>query len=131
MSHIAMGQEIVVEMPSNEEKKTNVQVTPVSPGLEGKRTHRGRRQASLPITSTGQQVGYDGEENTVNRLGKIYERIRDFNIVTRNLIYILPIAILLAIPLIIFATAHKDARAGGIRLLGVFIWLQVAWWSFW
>jgi hypothetical protein len=126
-----MGNEILVDMPSSNEKRTEIHVTPVSPGLEQKRIHSGRRTTLPDNKPTGAKIGYDGEENTVNRLGKIYERIRNFNHFTRNLIYIIPVAILLAIPLIIFATVAKDARAGGVRLLGIFIWIQVAWWTFW
>ena len=126
-----MGRDLAIEMPFGAEKSADIYVTPVSPGLEKQKVHSGKRRTTLPTNLKESTVGYDGEENTVNRLGKIYERIRDFNVVTRNLIYILPVSILLAIPLIIFATVHKNARAGGVRLLGIFIWLQVAWWSFW
>jgi hypothetical protein len=125
-----MGRDTVVDMSSVNEKQTEVHVTSISSGQEQKRPYSGRR-TTLPTNPTGPQVGYDGEENTVNRLGKLYARIRDFNVVTRNLIYIIPIAVLLAIPLIVFATVAKNERAGGVRILGIFIWLQVIWWAFW
>ncbi|KIW04597.1 uncharacterized protein PV09_04345 [Verruconis gallopava] len=125
-----MGHDILVDMPPENEKSARVQISPVSPGAEDTKMHIGRRRTD-PLKSTSREVGYDGEQNTLNTLGKMYTRIRDFNVITRNIIYIVPVAILLAIPLVIFATAAKEARAGGVRLLGLFIWIQVMWWSFW
>jgi hypothetical protein len=78
-----------------------------------------------------QNVGYDGEVDTLRLLGKIYNKIMTFSIVTRYTPYILPVAIVLAIPLIVFATAAKDANIQGIRLLGLFVWLEIVWSSLW
>jgi hypothetical protein len=126
-----MGHEYLVDMPSGNEKTTQIQVTPVTPTGDGPhKPHIGRRRTA-PVDPITRGVGYDGEQNSVNTLGKIYRHILDFNVFTRNMIYILPVAILLAIPLIIFATVAQNARTGGVRLLGLFIWLQVMWWSFW
>jgi small-conductance mechanosensitive channel len=93
--------------------------------------HAYGRRRTMPADGIAVEVGYDGEKDSVNTLGKIYTKVRDFNVVTRNLIYILPFSIALAIPLIIFATVAADARANGVRLLGLFIWLQVMWWCLW
>lgn len=38
---------------------------------------------------------------------------------------------MLAIPLVLFATTYSSARADGIRLLGLFIWIEILWVSFW
>jgi hypothetical protein len=93
--------------------------------------YSGRRRT---LHATGSRLsgdGYDGEPNSVGTLGRLYTAITGFNVITRNLIYIIPFSVLLAIPLIVFATVAKDARAGGVRLLGLFIWLQVMWWCLW
>lgn len=71
-------------------------------------------------------LGVDVEKDSMNALGKFYTKVVSFNVVTRNLIYIFPFSVLLAIPIIIFATVKADARAGGVRLLGLFIWIQVS-----
>jgi hypothetical protein len=78
-----------------------------------------------------QNVGYDGEVDTLRLLGKIYNKIMTFSIVTRYAFYILPVAIMLAIPLIVFATVAKDANMQGIGLLGFFVWLEIVWSSLW
>ncbi|KAF2835868.1 hypothetical protein M501DRAFT_987818 [Patellaria atrata CBS 101060] len=95
---------------------------------------RGRRRISDPTAGRKeeqQKIGYDGEEDTVNKLGRIYKAILDFHLITRYAVYILPVSALLAIPIAIFATIHSNARADGIRLLGLFIWLQIIWISLW
>lgn len=78
-----------------------------------------------------QNVGYDGEVDTLRFLGKIYNTIMTFSIVTRYAFFILPVAILLAIPLIIFATVAKTTNIQGIRLLGLFVWLEIIWSGLW
>lgn len=53
------------------------------------------------------------------------------NPIIRYAIFIVPVGALLAIPLALFATKYKDTRADGIRLLGLFIWIQILWVSLW
>ncbi|KAI9855707.1 MAG: hypothetical protein M1813_009669 [Trichoglossum hirsutum] len=40
-------------------------------------------------------------------------------------------AVLLAIPLTLFSTKFSSTRIGGIRLLGLLVWLEVIWFSLW
>ena len=42
---------------------------------------RGRRQKPENRVQRTGKVGYDGEEDTVNIMGKIYKKIRDFSTV--------------------------------------------------
>ena len=51
--------------------------------------------------------------------------------IVRWSIYILPMAAILAIPLVLCDTVFYHANVGGIRLLGLFIWIEVAWVSLW
>ncbi|KAE9973225.1 hypothetical protein EG328_004508 [Venturia inaequalis] len=89
------------------------------------------RRRTTPADGLAMGLGVDVEKDSINALGKFYTKVVSFNVVTRNLIYILPFSVLLAIPIIIFATVKSDARAGGVRLLGLFIWIQVQWWVLW
>jgi hypothetical protein len=70
-------------------------------------------------------------DDELTKIGQIYDRVIGISPVIRWSVYILPIAALLAIPLILFATVYKNTRADGIRLLGLFIWIEVAWVSLW
>lgn len=122
-----------------------------------------------------EKIDDDGE---LSELGMTWQRLRQ-NVLIRYTFYIVPVAILLAIPIIVFATSHADARImshfkeiklepvytsnitsiddsptsnitnvynitsseiyeqikteqdGGIRLLGLFIWIEVVWVLLW
>ena len=73
----------------------------------------------------------DGEEDTITHMGLIYNKILNFSIVTRYLLYVLPLAILIAIPIIIGATAAQNAKLGGVRIVWIFSWLECVWFSLW
>ncbi|EWC44741.1 hypothetical protein DRE_06519 [Drechslerella stenobrocha 248] len=74
---------------------------------------------------------FDGEEDTLTKLGQIYEKILNFSFLTRWLIYIAPLALLLAIPIIVGATAAPTAELGGVRLIWIFAWTEIVWCSLW
>ena len=76
-------------------------------------------------------VGEDGEVDTLTRIGRFYQSLSHSNLVLRWAVYVLPVTILLGIPVALFATTFKDARADRVRLLGLFVWIQVVWGSLW
>jgi hypothetical protein len=78
---------------------------------------RGRRKKpEARVQGTG-KVGYDGEEETVNTMGKVYKAIANFSVVTRYFLYVLPLGALIAVPIIVGATAAKKSWVGGVRML--------------
>ncbi|KAL9126827.1 MAG: hypothetical protein Q9217_004178 [Psora testacea] len=87
----------------------------------------GRRKAAK---KTGHK-GEDGEEDTLNRMGIVYNKILEFSIVTRYFLYVLPLAIIISIPIVIGATAAKNATIGGVRIVWIFSWLLIVWLSLW
>ncbi|KAL4794715.1 Mechanosensitive ion channel-domain-containing protein [Aspergillus venezuelensis] len=88
--------------------------------------HRRKRA----MTATGRS-GDEPEDGTVTRLGRFYQSVLNFSVVTRYMIYVAPLAALLAIPIIVGATAAKDARIGGVSLPWFFCWIEVVWVSLW
>lgn len=88
----------------------------------------GRRKVA--DKSTG-RTGDDGEEDTLNQMGLLYKKILNFSIVTRYFLYVLPIAVLIAIPIVIGATAAKGAELGGVRIVWIFSWIEIVWLSLW
>ena len=62
---------------------------------------RGRRRGSAALQKPGGAVGYDGEEDTITTMGKIYKKILNFSIVTRYLLYVAPLALCLAVPIVV------------------------------
>jgi len=84
----------------------------------------------------------DGTENDpLTVMGRIYETIKNFSIVTRYLLYVLPVSLILAIPIFIITPnsigkidqtdGHSYKRLGGVRLLWVFVWIIIFWLAIW
>ncbi|KAL4737018.1 Mechanosensitive ion channel-domain-containing protein [Aspergillus similis] len=71
------------------------------------------------------------EDGTVTRIGRFYQAVLNFSTVTRYMIYIAPLAALLAIPIIVGATAAEDAKIGGVSIPWFFCWIEVVWVSLW
>jgi hypothetical protein len=96
-------------------------------GLFGSRPGPGRRKK----TSPGDHL-HDDEERSLNRMGRIYMAIVNFSVVTRYLIYVSPLASLIAIPIVIGATTvGQDAQIGGVKIVWFFTWIEVVWLSLW
>ena len=76
-------------------------------------------------------TGEDGEEDTLTQMGKIYDMILEKSIVIRYLLYVLPLALIIAVPIIIGATAKQNASLGGVRIVWFFSWLEIVWLSLW
>ncbi|KAK4997536.1 hypothetical protein LTR66_003052 [Elasticomyces elasticus] len=121
--------------PVDNKYKPNVTVTAMD-ASEQRPVHRlqGRRKTTEDFSASSpesQRVGYDGGEDTLTKVGNFLYKIHSFSIVTRYALYVLPVAGLLGIPLILFDTVYKAARIQNIRLLGLFVWLEIVWASLW
>ena len=80
--------------------------------------HRGRKKDT--------KVGYDGEEETLNSMGRVYRRILDFSIITRYFVYVLPLALVIAVPIGVGATVAPNAKIGGVPLRWFFTWVEIS-----
>ncbi|KAL4880693.1 hypothetical protein BJY04DRAFT_207892 [Aspergillus karnatakaensis] len=90
----------------------------------------GHRRRKVIDEKTGRAVD-DPEDGAVNRLGRFYQSVLNFSIVTRYILYVAPLAALLAIPIIVGATAAPAAKIGGVGLPWFFTWIEVVWVSLW
>ena len=75
--------------------------------------------------------GNEEETTALNKMGKFYMKVLNFSIITRYMIYVAPLALILAIPIILAATGviKKSVRIGGKngadpRLF--FIWIEIS-----
>ncbi|KAJ8097214.1 Mechanosensitive ion channel-domain-containing protein [Lipomyces tetrasporus] len=68
---------------------------------------------------------------SVTWLGRVYEAIWSFSLVTRYMIYVLPLGLLLSIPIFVGAFGAEDAALGGVRIMWTFIWVEIVWFSLW
>lgn len=110
--------------------------------------HRGRRRAKVQEPTGDDTLATEG--TSLNAMGKLYNKVIHASVVTRYLVYIVPIALLLAIPLItIPATGNKDTilvghgprtnaesetpavYSPGPQLFDLFLWIELAWLSLW
>lgn len=92
-----------------------------------KRPGPGRRKK----TGTGDSITHEESDGVLNIMGRIYFSILNFSVVTRYFIYVLPLAAMIAIPIIIGATAAPHAAIGGVRIVWFFTWIEVVWISLW
>ncbi|CZR56848.1 related to mechanosensitive ion channel [Phialocephala subalpina] len=79
------------------------------------------------------RVGTDGEEISVNGLGRFYNKVINFSVVTRYLVYVAPVAILIAIPIVLFAVLRPfDLFINtGVRTYLFWTWIEIVWLSIW
>jgi len=73
----------------------------------------------------------DDEDGTLTVMGKLYSAIYNFSVVTRYFLYVLPLALVIAAPIVVGATVDKPAEIGGVSLVRFFIWVEVVWLSLW
>ncbi len=94
----------------------------------------GRRKTTSEKIQDGLEPpkkAYEGEEDGLTKFGNFFWKIHKASVLTRYALYIIPVASLLSIPLVLTATVYTDAKAGGIRLLGLFIWIEMIWVLLW
>lgn len=79
--------------------------------------HRaGRRKVQKVDSNTGAPVrpeDDDDQKTALNRMGMLYTKILNFSIITRYMIYVAPLAIILAIPIILAGTVWSGKNEDG------------------
>ncbi|KYK61282.1 Mechanosensitive ion channel family protein [Drechmeria coniospora] len=112
---------------------------------ESRPRHAGRRKRmgdGLGRAGTG-----DSDIVSVNAMGRIYAKVVGFSNITRYMVYIIPVGILLAVPIVVLAlTDHRhDIHVGsfesvndaktvvvpGPPLFQLFFWIEIAWITLW
>ncbi|KAL1885620.1 hypothetical protein Plec18167_001115 [Paecilomyces lecythidis] len=74
----------------------------------------------------------DPQDGSLNSLGKLYTAILNFSVVTRYFIYVSPLALLIAVPIIVGAAdVGQNAKIGGVKIVWFFTWIEVVWLSLW
>jgi hypothetical protein len=106
--------------PGSPDEKTNMFKRPQTGGRRRKFNANDRINRSVA-----------DEEDTLTRMGVFYNQILNFSIIARYFVYVLPVSVMIAIPIVIGATAAPNAAAGGVRIVWIFTWVQVVWLSLW
>lgn len=103
-----------------------------SPYNEKQHLFRGHRHRQTPEQGgRPRPLGYDGEEDRITTMGKVYRKVLNFSIVTRYFVYVSPLAALIAVPIVVGATAAQNAAIGGVRIVWFFTWVEIVWLSLW
>jgi hypothetical protein len=95
---------------------------------------RGRRRVAKVDARTGAPLpprGDQEEKTALNRMGRIYTKILNYSIVTRYLIYVAPIALLLAIPIILSQTRTITGSIAGTNQKLFWIWIEIGKYCSW
>lgn len=79
----------------------------------------------------GGKSTHDPQDGQVTWAGKVYKSIYNFSVITRYLLYVVPVAILIAVPLVLGATVFTDARIGGVPMWWFFVWVMIVWCGLW
>jgi len=125
------GEEAPLRTPTNDEKT----------GL----FHRGQGgggKRKLRKLESQNRVDTEGNEVSVNGLGRLYNKIVNFSVVTRYLVFVIPVAMILAVPIVLFATLTSGPTPGqpkdtrffvntGVKGVFFFAWIEVVWLSVW
>lgn len=90
---------------------------------EKQRFHRGMRKRG-GSGSAAQNTTEEGD-GVLTTMGRFYNAVLNFSVVTRYFIYVLPLALVLAVPIIVGATVAPKAMIGGIRIVWLFIWIEI------
>ncbi|KAJ5214262.1 hypothetical protein N7449_001431 [Penicillium cf. viridicatum] len=102
--------------------------------IVGHHHHRGpggRRRTDTDINELSGKPAESPEDGTINRMGRVYQAILNYSLITRYLIYVFPIGILIAIPIMVGATVATNAKIGGVHLYWFFTWIEIVWVSLW
>ena len=100
---------------------------PLQPQRSHFRRGAGRRK-KIEEQTKGNTHSQDG---TLTLMGRFYDKIYHFSVLTRYMLYVAPVAFMIAVPIIVGATVAQNARVGGTRMDWFCAWLEVVWCSIW
>ncbi|KAI9828190.1 MAG: hypothetical protein M1826_006118 [Phylliscum demangeonii] len=127
--------DVTVDIPMAAVGTPSAVAAPDAPTSKDKSSLFRRHTAGRRVRKTERGMANDSaaaiDDGTVNQMGRLYNSILSYSFVTRYIVYILPLAILIAIPIVVGATAARKAELGGVRIVWLFTWLEIVWLSLW
>ncbi|CZS99026.1 related to mechanosensitive ion channel [Rhynchosporium graminicola] len=95
--------------------------------------HKGGRRKVKKVDSQPRRRGTDEEETSVTGLGWLYNKIVTFSVVTRYLLYVAPLAMMIAAPIVIYAVTNREAKflGTGVKVWLFWLWIEIIWLSIW
>lgn len=74
---------------------------------------------------------YQPPAKPTTEFAKFFKKIHDSSFIVRYFCYIIPVALILAIPMLLGAFRFKDATVGGVELFWFSVWLEIVWLTLW
>jgi hypothetical protein len=81
--------------------------------------HIGRRKARDETARDSAE-----EEGALTTMGKFYDKVLHFSVITRYTLYILPLSLCFLVPILVSIYAAPRATIGGVRMLWLFVWVS-------
>jgi small-conductance mechanosensitive channel len=122
---------LLADLESGNQKAANFTINSMDSPSERPVLGRRRTTHSAPEAADNKLSAIEDEEDALTKVGNFLWKIHSANVIARYALYILPVAALLAVPLVLTDTIYYNAKAGEVRLLGIFVWLEVIWISLW
>jgi small-conductance mechanosensitive channel len=122
---------LLADLESGEHKATKISINSMEESPSERPVLGRRRTTHSAPESDANIAALVEEEDALTKVGNFIWKIHSANVFTRYTLYIFPVAALLAVPLALTATIYSHAEAKGVRLLGIFVWLEVIWISLW
>lgn len=114
------GTEISPGMPTPANEKTGL--------FHRKTTKKGGKRQIRP-----NRIGTDGEPEKITWMGNVYKKIVNFSVITRYMVYVAPIALAIAVPIIVGKVTDRGEKAfiAGMQMFWFFLWIEIVWLSIW
>lgn len=127
---------------NGQDATVNIPLTPVATlkgyDEKGDEVTRGRRGGAVRKASGDNDDG----DSPLTAMGRFYDKVYNFSILTRYILLLVPPGILIAVPIVIGATVAPNARIGPActtahcelynpRIVWFFTWIEIVWLGLW
>jgi hypothetical protein len=127
-SHIGTDEVINNPSPSACRSTVNLSGSSINEKSDHFQFHLGGHRRTMEVKDRNMEKRENG---TFAILDKLYTAVSNSSVFTRYFLYAFPLALAIAAPIVIGATAAKKAAIGGVRIVWFFAWIEILWLSLW
>ncbi|KAL4889360.1 Mechanosensitive ion channel-domain-containing protein [Aspergillus ambiguus] len=144
--HFDTPNDVTIEIPLN--TVSSQSQTGARPSIQSTRSQHGYQPPQGDANASSEKTGLmpgrrrkidvakgrsaeDPEDGTVTRMGRVYRRLRNFSPAVKYIIYIIPVAVLLLVPVLVGMFVVPQATIGGVGVGWFFSWIFLLWIYLW